>query len=104
LIENICQHETYQKTQFSINGVKALHPFHFSAVVVIDAVRETMKKTRSYWRNPSLTSELTRKEREKLTKKFMKLLEKDREKTDKWFSKVMKGKNRNLPHACGRDS
>jgi len=63
-----------------------------------------MKKIRSYWRNPSLTSELPKEERKKITDKFMELAAKDKEKNAEWFTKVMKGKNRNLPHACGRDS
>jgi hypothetical protein len=63
-----------------------------------------MKKIRSYWRNPSLTSELPKEERKKITDKFMELPAKDKEKNAEWFTKVMKGKNKNLPHACGRDS
>ena len=63
-----------------------------------------MKKIRSYWRNPSLTSELPKEERKKISDKFMELAAKDKEKNAEWFSKVMKGKSKNLPHACGRDS
>jgi len=63
-----------------------------------------MKKIRSYWRNPSLKSELPKEERKKITDKFMELAAKEKEKNVEWFSKVMKGKNKNLPHACGRDS
>jgi len=63
-----------------------------------------MKKIRSYWRNPSLTSELSREEKQKITKKFMELLAKDRKKNAEWLSKVMKERNKNLPHTCARDS
>ena len=58
-----------------------------------------MKKIRSYWRNPSLTSELPKEERKKITDKFMGLAAKDKENNAEWFRKVMKGKNKNLPHA-----
>ena len=63
-----------------------------------------MKKVRSYWRNPSLTSKLSREERQELTEKFMELLAKDSEKNAKWFSKVMKERNKNSPHTCAQDS
>jgi len=54
-----------------------------------------MKKIRSfYWRNPSLTSELPKEERKKITDKFMELAAKDKEKNAEWFSKVMEGKNK----------
>ena len=63
-----------------------------------------MKKIRPYWRNPSLTSELSREEKQKITDKFMELLAKDRKKNAAWFSKVMKERSKNLPHTCARGS
>jgi hypothetical protein len=62
-----------------------------------------MEEIRLYWRYPWLASELPKEEREKLTEKFMKLLEKDREKNVEWFSNVMKERNKNLPRTCARD-
>jgi hypothetical protein len=63
-----------------------------------------MKKIRSYWRNPSLTSELSREEKQKIIDKFMELLAKDRKKNSERMSKIMKERNKNLPHTCARDS
>ena len=103
-LENICPHETYQKAQLYINGIKALHLFHFRVIVVVNKLGESMKKIRSYWRNPSLTSGLSREEKQKITGKFMELLAKDRKKNAAWFSKVMKERNKNLPHTCARGS
>jgi len=103
-LENICPHETYQKAQLYINGIKALHLFHFSVIVVTNKLGESMKKIRSYWRNPSLTSGLSKEEKQKIIDKFMELLAKDKKKNAEWLSKVMKERNNNLPHTCARDS
>jgi len=81
-----------------------LNPFHSSVIAVTTKLGESVKKIRSYWRNPSLTSELPKEERKEITDKFMELVAKDKEKNAEWFSKVMKGKNKNLPHTCSRDS
>jgi len=63
-----------------------------------------MKDPRSYWQNPSLASELSKEQRQKMTDKFLELLAKDKEKNAEWMSKVMKERNQKLPQACGRSS
>jgi hypothetical protein len=65
---------------------------------------ESVKDRRTYWKNPSLASELSKEERQKITDKFLELLAKDKEKNAKWMSKVVKERNRNLPHTCARGS
>jgi hypothetical protein len=59
-----------------------------------------MKDIRRYWQNPSLTSELSKEQREKVAEEFFELLAKDKEKNAEWRSKVVKERNKNLPRTC----
>ena len=87
-----------------MNGIKALHLSDSRDTCCHLQAGESMKRFRSYWRNPSLAYGLSKNQRQKLTDKFLELLAKDKEKNAEWMSKVMKERNKNLPHTCARGS
>lgn len=58
---------------------------------------KVMNECRKYWRDPRLASQLSKEQRQKITEKFLELMEKSKEENVIRMSKTMKGRIKLLP-------